>query len=176
MSLDFLADIPIELALAFVIGLLVFGPEKTMQFAVDIARWIRTVRRWSTDIQSTLSGAISDVMHDTQKQTDRRGWLPPIQVGPKSSAQTPAVGNPPRSQPDATSIVVVNGGQVVPAGLVAAGVSEAALRTTLADGGYTDVDSIWMVIRLGNGDLQIYPTALTPPVTLPAALATGRAS
>jgi Sec-independent protein translocase protein TatA len=176
MSLDFLADVPIELALAFVIGLLVFGPEKTMQFAVDIARWIRTARRWSVDIQSTLSGAINDVMRDTQKQTDRRGWLPPIQMGSKSRAQAPVVGNPPRSQPDTASTVLVSDGQVVPAGLVAAGVSESALRSTLADSGYTEFDGIWMVIRLENGDLQIYPTALTPPVTLPAALATSRAT
>lgn len=78
--MDFLAHIPVEMLLAFLIGLLVFGPEKTIQFAVDGARWLRTARKWTTDIQKTLTEALSDIIQEKPVPISRRQWIPPVPV------------------------------------------------------------------------------------------------
>lgn len=84
--------------------------------------------------------------------------------------EEPEVADPPKAAAVSTApIVLVQGGQTVPAGLSAANMSETGLRSILAERGYSSLDQISMLIRQADGNLQVYQTGSATPVTLSAA-------
>jgi sec-independent protein translocase protein TatA len=103
--------------------------------------------------------ALGRGIHDFKKATNQE----PEEAEAPVPVPQPALEAPP--------VVLVQNGQIVPAGLAAGNVSEASIRATLAERGYASLDQVAMVVRQSNGDIQVYSVGAAAPVTIPAPVA-----
>ena len=93
-----------ELAVLFVVAMLVFGPERLPKVAADAGRLVRELRRMASGVSADLKSEMGIDIDEIRRLDPRRFFDEADEAAATTAATKPALapGEPPPYDPDAT--------------------------------------------------------------------------